>query len=40
MESDLSLSTYVVNNVGDDFDMSNYEKLVELMNGKYSYLFV
>jgi hypothetical protein len=36
----LSINTYVVNSAGDSFDMDNYNKLVELMSGKYSYLFM
>jgi hypothetical protein len=35
----LSISAFNVTPAGNSFDMDNYDKLVELSNGKFAHLF-
>lgn len=35
----LSVSAFNVTSAGNEFDMENYDKLVELSNGKFVHLF-
>ncbi|ETW10175.1 hypothetical protein H310_00545 [Aphanomyces invadans] len=40
VQPDGSLKEFKCTSFGDDFDLKNYDKLVQLIHGKYSTLFV